>query len=202
MNKTKFLPVAATAIAAAIALAGCAASGGSSSSGTSMPGMDHGASSSAPAAASDHNAADVTFAQMMIPHHAQAVEMSEMILKKQDIPAEVTALATRIKDAQGPEIEKMTGWLTGWNESTQMPTGHSMDGMMGADDMSKLEAAQGVEAAKLFLTQMVAHHQGAVAMAKTETTDGKNPEAVQLAKDIVSSQEAEIKEMQTLLASL
>ncbi|WP_192811977.1 DUF305 domain-containing protein [Arthrobacter sp. M2012083] len=204
MNTKKFLPVAVTAVAAVIALAGCGASGGSGSSGTSMPGMDHGSSSSAssPAAAGAHNSADVMFAQMMIPHHAQAMEMSDMILKKQDIPAEVTALATRIKDAQGPEIEKMTGWLQSWGESTQMATGHSMDGMMGAEDMTKLEAAQGVEAAKLFLTQMIAHHEGAVTMAKTETTDGKDPAAVQLSKDIVSAQEAEIKEMQTLLASL
>jgi len=169
--------------------------------------MDHGSSSSTAAAsanngASDHNAADVMFAQMMIPHHAQAVEMSDMILKKEDIPAEVTSLATRIKAAQGPEIEKMTGWLTGWNESAQMPSGHSMDGMMGADDMSKLEAAKGFEAAKLFLTQMITHHEGAVTMAKTESKDGKSSEAVQLSKDIVSNQEAEIQEMKKLLTTL
>ena len=203
MNKA--LSFSATALAAVIALSGCAGttSGAGTSSGGSMPGMDHSstAPSSAPAAA-DHNGTDTMFAQGMIPHHAQAVEMSEMILKKQDIPAEVTALATRIKDAQGPEIEKMTGWLQGWGESTQIPTGHSMDGMMGAEDMTKLEAAQGVEATKLFLTQMIAHHEGAVTMARTESTDGKEPAAVQLSKDIVSAQEAEIKEMQTLLASL
>nr|WP_143711757.1 MULTISPECIES: DUF305 domain-containing protein [Paenarthrobacter] len=202
MNTKKFVPLAATAVAVVIALAGCGSSGGSGSSATSMPGMDHGNSSTPAADTAAHNAADVTFAQMMIPHHAQAVEMSEMILKKQDIPAEITALASRIKDAQGPEIEKMTGWLQGWGEPTQMPTGHSMDGMMGAEDMTKLETAQGVEAAKLFLTQMIAHHEGAVTMAKTETTDGKDTAAVQLSKDIVSAQEAEIKEMQTLLASL
>ncbi|WP_162486275.1 DUF305 domain-containing protein [Arthrobacter sp. Rue61a] len=205
MNTKKFLPLAATAVAAVITLAGCGSSGSSGSSATSMPGMDHGSSSSSPstpASAGTHNSADVMFAQMMIPHHAQAVQMSDMILKKQDIPAEVTALATRIKDAQGPEIEKMTGWLQSWGESTQMPTGHSMDGMMGAEDMTKLEAAQGVEAAKLFLSQMIAHHEGAVTMARTETTDGKDPAALQLSKDIVSAQETEIKEMQTLLASL
>ncbi|MFJ5956232.1 DUF305 domain-containing protein [Paenarthrobacter sp. NPDC092416] len=203
MTTKKFLPIAATAAAAIIALAGCGASGsGSSSSGTSMPGMDHGSSSSSPAAATGHNAADLMFAQMMIPHHAQAVEMSDMILKKQDIPSEVTALAARIKEAQAPEIKKMTGWLQGWGESMQVPTGHGTEGMMGAEDMAKLEAAQGVDAAKLFLTQMVAHHEGAVTMAKTETTDGKNTEAVQLSKDIVSAQEAEIKEMQQLLATL
>ncbi|MET4619171.1 uncharacterized protein (DUF305 family) [Arthrobacter sp. 2762] len=206
MNSKKFLPIAASAVAAALALAGCA-SGGSSPSGTSMPGMDHGGSSSTAAAsdnnaASDHNTADVMFAQMMIPHHAQAVEMSEMILKKQDIPAEVTSLATRIRGAQGPEIEKMTGWLTGWGEAAQMPSGHSMDGMMGADDMSKLEAAKGLEAAKLFLAQMITHHEGAVTIAKTESKDGKSPQAIQLSKDIVSNQEAEIQEMKKLLATL
>ncbi|MFJ6456076.1 DUF305 domain-containing protein [Paenarthrobacter sp. NPDC091669] len=205
MNTKKFLPLAGTAVAAVIALAGCGSASGSGSSATSMPGMDHGNSTSNPstpfANAAAHNSADVMFAQMMIPHHAQALEMSDMILKKPNIPAEVTALATRIKDAQGPEIEKMTGWLQSWGESTQMPTGHSMDGMMGAKDITKLEAAQGVDAAKLFLTQMIVHHEGAVTMARTETTDGKDPAAVQLSKDITSAQEAEIKEMQTLLAS-
>jgi uncharacterized protein (DUF305 family) len=77
-----------------------------------------------------------------------------------------------------------------------------MSGMMGDEDMARLDAAQGTEAAKLFLTQMVAHHEGAVMMAKIETTDGKNPDAVQLSKDIVSSQEAEIQEMRDLLATL
>ncbi len=205
MNK-KFLTLSATGIAAAIALAGCASGSGTGSSGTSMPGMDHGSSSasasSAPAAVTDHNAADVTFAQMMIPHHTQAVDMSETMLKKNDIPASGTALATKIKAAQGPEIETMTGWLTSWDEPTMMPSGHSMDGMMTDADMKALDVAQGAEAARLFLTQMIAHHEGAIIMAKTETTTGRNADAVQLSKDIVSAQEAEIHEMQKLLAAL
>lgn len=203
MKKT--LTISAVTIAAAIALAGCSAG----SDGGSMPGMNHGSSgmssSSAPAAA-DFNDADAIFAQMMIPHHTQAVEMSDMILAKEAIPVPVTDLATKIKAAQAPEIEKMTGWLTSWNQPTEMPTdmpaGHSMSGMMGDEDMAKLEAAQGTEAAKLFLTQMIAHHEGAIMMAKTETTDGKNAEAVQLSKDIVTSQEAEMQEMKDLLAAL
>lgn len=77
-----------------------------------------------------------------------------------------------------------------------------MSGMMGEDDMTALGAAQGTEAAKLFLTQMIAHHEGAVVMAKTESTAGKNPEAVQLAKGIVTAQETEIQEMKGLLATL
>ena len=211
MINTKFLTLSAAAIAAALALAACstgastpsAASSSPASSASSMPGMGQGMmSSSAPAAATEHNEADTMFAQGMIPHHVQAVEMSEMMLQKKDIPASVTDLAARIKAAQAPEIETMTGWLRTRNEPAAMGAGHTMDGMMGADDMKQLEAAQGTEAAKLFLTQMVAHHQGAVMMAKTEMSQGKNADAIQLSKDIVTAQEAEIKEMQDLLATL
>ncbi|QDG68131.1 MULTISPECIES: DUF305 domain-containing protein [unclassified Pseudarthrobacter] len=209
MKKT--LSISTLAIAAAIALAGCStgSTGSAGSDGSSMPGMTHGGSgmpsSSAPAAA-DFNEADAVFAQLMIRHHAQAVEMSDLMLEKEGIPATVTNLATRIKAAQGPEIEKMTAWLKSWNRPTEMPSGmaggHSMSGMMGQEDMTALRAAQGTEAAKLFLTQMTAHHEGAVTMAKTESTDGKYPEAVQLAKDIVTAQETEIQEMKDLLATL
>jgi uncharacterized protein (DUF305 family) len=212
MKKT--LTISAAAIAAAIALAGCSGGTGSGSSDSSgMPGMNHGSAgmmSSGPAtsaaASAPFNDADTMFAQMMIPHHTQAVAMSETILKKEGVPAQVTDLATKIKAAQGPEIQKMTGWLQSWGQPTAMPTamasGHSMSGMMSGDDMAKLDAAQGTEAAKLFLTQMIAHHKGAVDMAKSETTGGKNADAVQLSKDIVSAQQAEIQEMKNLLAAL
>ena len=203
MKKT--LTISALGIAAAIALAGCAGTSGTTPANT-MTGMGSGgmgmASSSAPATA-DHNAADTMFTQGMIPHHAQAVEMSDMMLKKQGMDARITALATKIKAAQAPEIEMMTGWLKTWNEPTPMASGHGMgDGMMGAEDLKTFGAAQGTEAAKLFLTQMIAHHEGAVMMAKTETSQGKNPDAIQLSKSIVTSQEAEIQEMKDLLASL
>ena len=211
MNK-KLLPLSAAALAGALALAGCStgssgssATSGSASSGSSTPGMDHGSgmmSSSAPAAAAEHNAADTMFAQGMIPHHEQAVEMSEMMLGKKDIPASVTDLATRIKAAQAPEIETMTGWLKSWNESATMGAGHTMDGMMGEDDLKQLEAAQGTGAAKLFLKQMITHHEGAVMMAQTEASQGTNADAIALSKNIVTAQEAEIKEMQDLLATL
>ncbi|MEV7606500.1 DUF305 domain-containing protein [Paenarthrobacter sp. NPDC089322] len=210
MNTKKYLPLAATAVAGAIALAGCGSSGNSGTS-PSMPDMHHGSSSasSAPSSgntAGDHNSADTMFARMMIPHHAQAVEMSDIMLAKQDVPAAVIDLAERIKAAQGPEIEKMTGWLQSWNESATMSAGghggHGMEGMMTDADLQKLRDAQGTEAARLFLTQMIAHHEGAVSMARDETTHGTNPEAVQLSKDIVASQEKEIQEMKDLLAGL
>lgn len=200
----KILALSAATIAAAIALAGC-----STGSGGSMPGMNMGGSGmstdSAPIAAGDHNGADTSFAQMMIPHHTQAVDMSDLMLKKQGIDPKVTALATRIKAAQAPEIEKMAGWLKQWNEPAQMAGGDMsgmVSGVMSGDDMTKLDAARGTDAAKLFLTQMIAHHQGAVTMAKTEEAAGKNTDAVTLSKNIVTSQEAEIQEMKNLLAAL
>jgi uncharacterized protein (DUF305 family) len=165
--------------------------------------MDHSSMSpsSAPAAA-DHNGTDTMFAQGMIPHHAQAVAMSEMMLKKQGIDARVAALAGRIKAAQGPEIDRMNGWLKRWNEPSQMPGGHVMSGMLGDDELKKLDAATGAEAGKLFLTQMIAHHEGAVEMANAEVRGGKDPEAIGLAKDVAASQTDEIKEMKELLAAL
>ncbi|MDN4643357.1 DUF305 domain-containing protein [Arthrobacter sp. PsM3] len=203
MKKT--LTLSALGLASVIALAGCAGTSGTTPA-SSMPGMGQtgmGMSSSSAPAASDHNAADTMFTQGMIPHHAQAVEMSDMMLKKQGMDARITALATKIKAAQAPEIEQMTGWLKTWNEPAQMASGHGMgDGMMGDDDLKRLDTAQGSEAAKLFVTGMIAHHQGAVAMAQTEISQGKNPDAIQLSKAIVTSQTAEIKEMQDLLATL
>jgi uncharacterized protein (DUF305 family) len=197
------------ALAAVITLAGCAAES-NSTPGTSSPsmgqGMDHGAmgSSSAPAgsaAAMGNNAADTSFAQSMIPHHAQAVEMSDLMLKKQGVDASVTELATTIKAAQAPEIEQMTAWLKSWNESSKMAEGHSMSGMMSGDELNALDAAQGKEADKLFLAQMVAHHKGAVDMAKAEITNGRNSDAIKLAREIITAQQAEIKEMENLLAT-
>ncbi|MCB5283397.1 MULTISPECIES: DUF305 domain-containing protein [unclassified Arthrobacter] len=203
MKKT--LTISALGLASVIALAGCAGTSGSSPA-SSMPGTGQtgmGMSTSSAPAAADHNTADTMFTQGMIPHHAQAVEMSDMMLKKQGMDARITALATRIKAAQAPEIEQMTGWLKSWNEPAQMAPGHGMgDGMMGDDDLNKLDTAQGTEAAKLFLTGMIAHHQGAVTMAQTEISQGKNPDAIELSKAIVTSQTAEIKEMQDLLATL
>lgn len=203
MNAKKFFPLTTAAVALSLAVAGCSATPPGPGS---MPGMSHG-NASAPASSSsaDHNAADVMFAQMMIPHHAQAVEMSDAMLAKANIPAAVTELANKIKAAQAPEIEKMTGWLQSWNMPVMGSSGHGghgMDGMLSESDLQKLSEAQGTEASKLFLSQMIAHHEGAISMAKTEISQGKFPEAIQLSKDIVTSQEKEIQEMKTLLATL
>lgn len=197
----KSLVLSTTALAAVIALAGCA-----TGAGEEMPGMDHSTSATSgtttDVAVGEHNSADTMFSQMMIPHHEQAVEMSDIMLAKTGLDPKIETLAQDIKAAQAPEIQKMTDWLTAWSEPTSMSGSHGMDGMMTDADLDKLTAAQGTEASKLFLTQMIAHHEGAVKMAKTEVADGKNADAVALAKDIVSSQEAEIQDMRDLLATL
>jgi len=190
------------ALAAAITLAGCSSDSGS------MSGMDHGSSSTAApsssAEAGSFNDQDVMFAQMMTGHHQQAIEMSDMLLAKTGVEENVTQFAEKIKAAQEPEIETMTGWLESWGESTDSMSGmdHGSDGMMSDDDMNALEQADGASAGKLFLEQMIQHHQGAIDMAQTEVDSGENADAVALAKKIVSDQTAEIAEMQTMLASL
>ena len=158
------------------------------------------------AAAEAHNDADVTFAQHMIPHHQQAVEMSDTLLAKQGIDPRVIELANQIKAAQGPEIQQMQGWLTQWGAPAMPPmSGHdmpSMQGMMSDADMTALQNAQAVEASKLFLTQMIAHHEGAITMAQTEIKDGQYPAAVELAHAIVTAQQREIDTMNGILATL
>lgn len=156
-----------------------------------------------------HSEADVMFAQMMIPHHEQAIEMSDIILSKDDVPADVTSLAEEIKAAQGPEIAQLTDWLEQWGEPTQ-PEGMDMDmggdhdmsqmeGMLSDEDLQQLSDAPGPEAAELFLNQMIAHHEGAVAMAEDQVENGTYPPAVDLAQTIIDTQQQEIDTMRQLL---
>lgn len=157
-------------------------------------------------AAEAHSDADVMFAQHMIPHHQQAVEMSDMVLGKQGIDPRVTELANQIKAAQGPEIQLMQGWLTEWGTPAMPPmSGHDMpgmSGMMSESDMTALTDAQGVDASKLFLTQMISHHEGAITMAQNEIKDGQYPAAIELANSIVTAQQKEIDTMKGILSTL
>jgi uncharacterized protein (DUF305 family) len=175
-------------------------------------GMDHGSAmtpaASASAGAAAFNDADVMFAQMMIPHHREAIEMAEMA-DTRAADAEVKSLAGKIKAAQQPEIDTMTGWLSAWGQRAPMPgmsmpsMGHGeMPGAMSPADMKELEAAKGAAFDKQFLTMMIAHHQGAITMAQDEIKDGSNPEAKALAEKIVTDQQAEITTMHTILNRL
>ena len=153
----------------------------------------------------DHNDADIMFAPMMIPHHQQAVGMSEMLLVKEGIPAQVVEFAQGVIDAQGPEIDRMNAMLEAWGQQPVTDSGGmgttdemgGMSGMMSQEDMTALEEAQGTEAACLYLEQMTAHHEGAVDMARDEVADGQNRHAITLAEQIINDQEAEIAQMLT-----
>ncbi|MFG2004535.1 DUF305 domain-containing protein [Spirillospora sp. NPDC048911] len=157
-----------------------------------------------------HNQQDVMFAQMMIPHHQQALEMAEPAKTRAAMP-EVKKLAAGIEKAQDPEIKQMTEWLTGWGAPAPSP-GMSMDhggmnhggadGMMSTKEMERLGKLSGMAYDKAFLNMMIKHHQGAVAMARTEQASGRFPAAKTMAGSIISSQTAEIATMRQLLKKM
>lgn len=149
------------------------------------------------------NDADVTFATQMIPHHQQAVEMSDLALRKATT-AEVKDLATAIKAAQAPEIQELSGWLTTWGKPAPTPSehmGHMMSGMMTAAEMADLSKASGSMFDRMWIQMMIKHHQGAVTMAKTEETTGKDTASIALAKQIQTAQTTEIATMKRLLVA-
>ncbi|MFC7994201.1 DUF305 domain-containing protein [Streptomyces pilosus] len=196
----------AAAGAAALVLAACGGDGdGDSPAGHN--GHHATGSPSAPASASAsqgrHNAADVTFAQGMIPHHRQAVEMADLAPDRARSP-EVRKLAAEIKRAQDPEIRTLSGWLASWGEEVPAEgamdhSGHGTGGMMTAEEMTGLENASGQAFDTAFLELMIKHHEGAVAMAETERADGAHGPAVEMAGSIIDSQSAEIERMNDLL---
>lgn len=154
----------------------------------------------------DHNDADVAFAQQMIPHHEQAVEMADLV-DEADASPEVTALAAQIKAAQDPEITTMEGWLDDWDEQASDDDddddhmGMDMgDGMMSDDDMGMLGRLSGEDFDRSWLTMMVAHHEGAITMAEQEIEDGTFPAATDLARQIIAAQQQEIATMKGLLS--
>ncbi|MGQ4598205.1 DUF305 domain-containing protein [Nocardia sp. R6R-6] len=216
------LTVAAAAIAV-LSLAGCsdAETGHTTEHGTSA------SSTAATPARAEHNDADVTFLQMMYPHHAQAVEMAGLVPSRTD-NQQLRALATSIEQAQAPEMQQITTLLQSFGRpapssgeghqghdmpSTPMPgmpmsgapmsgapmSGAPMPGMMSAGQMAALRAASGPDFDRQWLTMMIEHHTGAIAMAQTEIADGKNPDAQALARAIIAAQQAEIDQMRTML---
>jgi len=150
-----------------------------------------------------YNADDVAFATNMIPHHQQAVELSALVPDRTTNP-ELIGLARQISTAQQPEIETMKVFLVQWKENPDTNSGHAghgetMQGMVDAATMTKLESLNGAEFDKLWLESMISHHQGAIEMAKAEIANGKNVDAIRLAKNIVTAQEAEIGQMKQML---
>jgi uncharacterized protein (DUF305 family) len=190
----RMTPLLALLLAAVLTLAAC--------------GSEETSSEGASTAKARFNDTDVTFATDMIPHHEQAVQMSRMAVTHTH-SAEVKTLARDIAAAQGPEIDTMTQWLKDWGQDA--PSDHmghgdmghgssdEMPGMMDADDMGRLSKAHDADWDRMFLTMMIAHHKGAIEMAKTEQARGENADAVALAKTIEAAQTTEITQMRDML---
>jgi uncharacterized protein (DUF305 family) len=190
-NRTgKFLAAAAAAALLMASLTSCAEGMGE------MNHSDHQSDSAAAGFSGD----DIMFAQMMIPHHEQAIEMSTLAETRATNP-EVKEIAAQIKAEQAPEIAQMKKWLTDPAASSHMGHSAHMDGMLTDAQMQALKNASGAEFDRLFLEGMIAHHEGAIEMAQM-ILNSKNAEAKALGEAIVSSQTAEVVILKQLLAKL
>ncbi|MFJ9967457.1 DUF305 domain-containing protein [Streptomyces avermitilis] len=212
------LAAAGTAAVLALTLAAC---GSGDSKDSSMPGMHHGSgstaapsssASSSPSSTGRFNNADVTFAQQMIPHHQQAVEMAQLADGRAS-DQDVKDLAAAIEKAQDPEISTMRGWLKSWGKpgsstASGMPGMHhgaggtDMAGMMSDEHMTALKAAQGAAFDKMFAQMMIDHHEGAITMAEDERKSGRSADAKRLADTVITNQTAEIATMNRILDRL
>lgn len=155
---------------------------------------------SASASGAAFNSADVMFAQMMIPHHEQAVRMAELA-EAQAVNPEIKALAGRIEAAQDTEIQTMEDWLAAWGRPLPSGMGHEMPGMASSAEMKELAEAKGAEFDRRFATLMIAHHEGAITMAKAEQAQGLDPAVKALAKEIDTAQRSEIAQLRKALNS-
>lgn len=202
MLRKKVLRLALPAFAAGVLLAGCS---GEQPDAIAPEASGPASSAAAPGQQQEFNEADMAFAQQMIPHHQQAVEMAEMVDSRTDNP-QVVELAAQIQEAQAPEIEQLTSWLEAWGAPMPMPEMEGMDhgdmsGMMTSEDMAALEKAKGTEFDRMWMQMMIEHHEGAIEMANTELQQGVNAEAKKLAQQIIDAQKAEITTMNDLLAA-
>ena len=185
-------------VMASISLAGCTINLGSADKdGSGMMG-ENGMMGNKTVGSSSFSGADIMFAQMMIPHHQQAVDMGTLA-ETHALSPEVKTLAATIKAEQAPEIEQMNGWLTDANASLDMGHDMGMGGMLSDAEMTALENAKGATFDRLYLEGMINHHKGAIHMAQM-VVDSNNAEAKALGESIIKSQTAQIKYMEALLA--
>lgn len=197
--------------ALALVIGACGNSGPESTTGPAShdhSAHDHGTTSvTGSTAASPFNSVDVNFVTMMIPHHAQAVELSGLV-DGRTTNAELITLAGNIKNAQQPEIDAMKTMLRSWGHGDDQAPGNGhgghgeMAGMVDDATMAKLKTLSGADFDTLWLQSMIGHHQGAIEMAKTEigrTGGGVNHDAKELAQSIITGQQAEIDQMKGML---
>ncbi|BBY31505.1 DUF305 domain-containing protein [Mycolicibacterium sediminis] len=188
----KWAPIGiAVCMALVLGLSGC--------NGTDQAVQDSRGSSTSDAV--DHNDADVAFLQQMIPHHAQAIEMSDVLLATSGVSPQIAAQARSIKVRQTSEIAMMRGWLTTWatGPAAVQPPHHSGQcGMVSPRELAALHDAESAVADRLYLELMISHHAGAIAMARVETGAGRSAFATDYARGIMSSQQREIDVMRSM----
>lgn len=207
---TRWSAVAAIILAGTTAVAACSSTAGSQPTAAPSATVVNG-----------HNGQDATFLADMVAHHQQAVEMAQMVPSHTKNP-EIRTLASQIEAAQGPEIATMNTWLEEWNEgssagseSPSVGGGHDMSGMdhggnvspsgsmgpgmMSAADMVELNSKKGAAFDEMWLTMMIAHHEGAVTMSEQELQQGENAQVKALAQGIIDAQAKEIAQMKAML---
>lgn len=205
------IAAALTVLALGLALAACGDDDGKS-------GGDHASSVHTAPNGEEFNDADMVFATSMIPHHAQAIQMVTLTDTTRTLDPEVKQLAESIRAAQAPEVETMVEWLTAWGKdipetsNDHVNGGHDMGdmpdmadsdmpGMMSAEQMQQLMDASDADFQDMWLKMMKEHHEGAIEMARTEQAEGAFPDAVEMAKSIIASQQAEIDQIDAMLGS-
>jgi uncharacterized protein (DUF305 family) len=158
----------------------------------------HGAlSSTQTSEQADHNADDIAFAHNMIPHHEQAVQMAQMVPTNTTNP-QVIALSNQIIATQAPGVEAFRSFLVQWPDAGS-DSAIPMAGMVDTTTMDKLQSLTGPGFDKLWLTSMIAHNSGAIAMAHDEAAHGRNPDVIYLARRIIATQQPEIDQMKKML---
>jgi uncharacterized protein (DUF305 family) len=190
--KLRTITIATTIALAGLALTGCTINIGTPDNGGNhmMMGQNN----------SGFSGNDIMFAQMMIPHHQQAVDMGTLAETRASNP-DVKVLAAKIKAEQAPEISQMKGWLNSANARLEMGHDMGMGGMLSDSEFTSLKSATGTEFDKLYLAGMIGHHEGAIAMAKS-VLNSKNSEVRALGEAIIASQTEQITYMKELLKSL
>lgn len=144
-----------------------------------------------------HNAADVTFASSMLPHHRQGIQMAHMAGTRAGDPR-IAHWAENMMRSQDPEMQTMMNLLRGWGEPVpdedmgMNPGAGRMPGMLTDDHLDQMEAAHGASFDDLFLQAMIDHHTGAIAVARTEQADGMNTDAMEVAEQVERTQTAEV----------
>jgi uncharacterized protein (DUF305 family) len=186
------LAILGIALAGALAITGCTINLGTS--GDDRHGMMSKDNESG------YSSQDIMFAQMMIPHHQQAVDLGTLAESRAS-NTQVKTIAAQIKSEQAPEIEQMKSWLDAGNSGMDMGHDMGMDGMLSSEEMTVLENSTGAEFDRLYVAGMISHHEGAIQMAQM-VLNSSSTEIRALGEAIIESQTKQVSYLKGLLTKL